>query len=139
MKKCIKCNIEKSLESFPKRNDNKLFRGECKECSAIISKEYRKNNRSKMKLYEAKWNYGVSLEEAEILYKKENCDICGNKFINSKTKHIDHCHKNKNIRGVLCMSCNHGIGKFRDDISLLQKAIEYLNKGTLPVVIPMQL
>jgi len=136
MKKCIKCNLEKPILEFPIRS-NKRPRGECKVCSAIISKEYRKNNRSKMKLYEAKWNYGISLNEAEILYKKQNCDICGNLFKDTKTKHIDHCHLTTKVRGVLCMNCNHAIGKFKDDIFLLQKAIDYLNRGTLPIIIPM--
>jgi len=135
MKKCIKCNLEKSIELFPRRGGGKLLRGECKVCSAIISKKYRKNNRSKMKLYEAKWNYGISLNEAEILYKRENCDICGNKFKCTKTQHIDHCHITKKVRGVLCMNCNHGIGKFKDDISLLKKAIEYLSKDIIPMIL----
>jgi hypothetical protein len=41
---------------------------------------------------------------------------------------IDHCHKNRHIRALLCHNCNTGIGKFNDDINLLEKAIEYLKK-----------
>lgn len=39
---------------------------------------------------------------------------------------IDHNHKTGAIRQLLCHSCNTGIGKFKDNISLLQSAITYL-------------
>lgn len=138
MKKCIKCNLEKHISEFPIRS-NKRLRGECKVCSAIISKEYRKNNRDKMKLYEAKWHYGISLEEAKILYNESNCQICGDKFIDTKNKHIDHCHSTGKIRGVLCSRCNFGLGYFRDNVSFMSNAIDYLNNGTLPISIPMKM
>ena len=41
---------------------------------------------------------------------------------------IDHNHTTGAIRQLLCHSCNTGIGKFKDDINLLQKAIEYLKR-----------
>lgn len=56
--------------------------------------------------------------------KKESggCNLCGSK----KELVIDHCHTSRKIRGVLCHNCNHGLGKFKDDVNLLKKAIEYL-------------
>jgi hypothetical protein len=39
---------------------------------------------------------------------------------------VDHCHRTLKIRGLLCHDCNTGIGKFADNIQLLEKAIEYL-------------
>jgi hypothetical protein len=42
---------------------------------------------------------------------------------------IDHSHNSKNIRGLLCKKCNTGIGMFKDNIQLLENAINYL-KGT---------
>ena len=43
---------------------------------------------------------------------------------------IDHCHDTLNIRGVLCSTCNIGLGQFQDDIGNLQNAIKYLRKET---------
>lgn len=138
MKKCIKCNIEKSISEFTIRS-NKRTRGECKPCSALISKKYREDNRDKMKLYEAKWNYGISLEKADALYNELNCQICGNEFVDTRNKHIDHCHDTGVVRGVLCKNCNFALGYFKDDVAVIKKAIDYLNKGTLPIAIPMKM
>lgn len=39
---------------------------------------------------------------------------------------IDHGHVSGKIRGLLCATCNVGLGMFRDDPALLAKAIEYV-------------
>jgi hypothetical protein len=41
---------------------------------------------------------------------------------------IDHCHSTNKIRGLLCHLCNTAIGKFKDNIELLQAAIRYLKE-----------
>ena len=43
---------------------------------------------------------------------------------------IDHCHNSSEVRGVLCSTCNIGLGQFQDDIGNLQNAIKYLRKET---------
>lgn len=60
------------------------------------------------------------------------CAICGTKDpggSSSRTNrfHIDHDHVSGAARGLLCFQCNSGIGKFRDDTSLLIKAAAYLS------------
>jgi hypothetical protein len=44
---------------------------------------------------------------------------------------IDHAHESRLIRGLLCTNCNKAIGHFKDDPSLLLRAIAYLNKHQL--------
>lgn len=51
------------------------------------------------------------------------CAIC--KTYTDKPN-LDHCHRTGRIRGILCTRCNTALGKFRDNIELLQAAIEYL-------------
>lgn len=54
------------------------------------------------------------------------CAICGRESNPNKALAFDHCHSTGELRGLLCDSCNTGVGCFRDDVALLQKAIDYL-------------
>lgn len=76
-----------------------------------------------------KHKYGLSLEDYNNLLIKQHgvCLIC--KLPEQSQLHlaVDHCHKTNKIRGLLCFHCNSGLGKFKDDPRLLQKALEYLN------------
>jgi hypothetical protein len=38
----------------------------------------------------------------------------------------DHCHDTGEVRGLLCFSCNNGLGDFHHNPDLLQIAIDYL-------------
>ena len=45
---------------------------------------------------------------------------------------VDHCHNTDKIRGLLCFECNTGIGKFKDNPQLIERAAEYIrNEGEL--------
>ena len=46
----------------------------------------------------------------------------------AKLLHVDHDHVSGAVRGLLCYNCNNGLGRFKDDIQTLQKAINYLKK-----------
>ncbi|MDQ4026745.1 MAG: endonuclease VII domain-containing protein [Actinomycetota bacterium] len=43
--------------------------------------------------------------------------------------HIDHDHKTKRLRGILCFNCNRALGKFHDDPELLRRALAYLKRN----------
>jgi len=51
------------------------------------------------------------------------CLICG---CTPEILHIDHDHTTGKIRGLLCRSCNLGLGFFHDDQQNLLKAVWYL-------------
>jgi len=42
---------------------------------------------------------------------------------------VDHCHLTGAIRGLLCMDCNTGIAKFKDNPEFLRNAQKYLEKN----------
>jgi hypothetical protein len=83
--------------------------------------------------------YKISLEDYEKMFEvqKNLCVICKNVETRMGRSGevarlcVDHCHTCKendkpNIRGLLCHSCNTAIGKFKDNIELLENAINYL-------------
>lgn len=117
---CFDCNIYKSLNDFynnSKGNKSSI----CKQCSHNRSKNY---NRKIGKFS----RYGITKEDYDLMLLEQNnqCAICKN--ILDKEIHIDHCHKNIKVRGILCGKCNKGLGQFNDNIEYLTNAINYLTK-----------
>jgi hypothetical protein len=82
------------------------------------------------------WNlqrkYGIGAAEVDALIEAQGggCGICGTTEWNGKDglPHVDHDHDSGRIRGVLCDSCNNGLGRFRDDPNRLRAAADYLER-----------
>lgn len=82
--------------------------------------------------------YGVHPNEFNQKLKDQNfvCAICEEpetslfRNIPGKVKKLsqDHDHKTGKMRGLLCTRCNHFLGRVNEDISLIQKMIDYLVK-----------
>ena len=127
-KQCIKCK-----KILPKRNfwfrSNRRFgarMSECKKCQSERAKKWREKNPNEAKNREIQRSYGISLKDYLEMKEKQQllCAICKKKEILV----IDHNHKNGIVRGLLCQSCNHLLGNAKEDISILKKAILYLNE-----------
>jgi len=71
--------------------------------------------------------YGVSRDDyAELLVEQNNvCALCGTDP-GDRALAVDHDHRSGSIRGLLCSTCNTGLGALRDDPQLLRRAISYL-------------
>jgi hypothetical protein len=52
------------------------------------------------------------------------CAICKKKP--DRPLGVDHCHPTRQIRSLLCIKCNAGLGQYDEDIVLLLGAIAYL-------------
>lgn len=71
----------------------------------------------------------TSDEYRELILNIKQCDICGKTIEeNGKNLSMDHCHTTGIFRGMLCSSCNLALGLFRDNISVMERAISYLKK-----------
>lgn len=54
------------------------------------------------------------------------CGICEQPFVG--TPFLDHDHSTGRPRGLLCATCNTGLGCYRDDPALIEKAAAYLRQ-----------
>jgi len=73
--------------------------------------------------------YGLTVEEmASLLAQHGQCAICASDDWGKKGPQVDHDHATGRVRGVLCISCNNGLGRFKDDPVRLQAAIDYLSR-----------
>ena len=102
------------------------------------SRIWAKNN-PELRLAQRLSEFGITVEKYHTVLKKQGdgCAICGRKKSRDerhKRLMIDHDHKccprrgscGKCLRGLLCSSCNLGLGNFQDSIELLKKAVIYM-------------
>lgn len=123
------------------RADAKAYYESNRDKILTKNKEYRVVNREKIRTREKKYQatsraktqrlkryYGITLEEFSKLRDSQNnrCAICLKPFL--KTPSVDHCHRTKVIRGLLCNACNLGLGMFENSPISLTAAAKYLQK-----------
>lgn len=116
----------------------------CSQCKEMLPYRYFGSNRAK--------SLGLSCtckkcekegrDVLKVLHKNHplqnpeeyKCTICNRSkediYTGSKQSEnpwrLDHCKINNEFRGWICDSCNTGLGKFRDDPDVLEKALKYL-------------
>ena len=77
--------------------------------------------------------YGMTLEAYRTLADAQGgrCAACGEVPSGAGhcgRLHVDHDHDTGEIRGLLCVTCNQGLGQFKDSVLRLQQAIMYLRR-----------
>lgn len=100
----------------------------CKICDRKRVKE--QYNAQTYRNQHLKRNYGITLNEYNqmLMEQEHRCKTCGTTKPGGKHGKfmVDHSHNTGEVRGLLCKSCNIALGEVGDNISTLQKMIEYL-------------
>jgi hypothetical protein len=108
-------------------------------------KEYRakwyQDNKERVKevhrVYHYRTKFGLTVDKYNEKLEQQSyvCEICKQAETIKEPRtgrirnlSIDHCHTTGKIRGLLCNTCNHVLGKYKDNVSLFQSCIDYLNK-----------
>src|SRR5437868_7229503 len=111
MKHCTRCKENKAFEFFGNDRTRKdKLNQYCRPCAATRTTQWFKDNPVKGKLLSKKISlkklYGLTYEKFEELKKAQDnkCQICAEE----KPLCVDHCHKTKRVRGLLCRDCNLG-------------------------------
>jgi hypothetical protein len=144
---CTKCDTNKPISEYGL--DSRMRCGHkamCKSCVAKWAREHRKRNpdiRKKQVEYAKQWRannperhafnhktsglkkYGLTVESYQQLLDSQSglCAICESVPVNP---HVDHDHDTGKVRGILCGTCNSGIGYLKDNSSIVEKAALYL-------------
>lgn len=130
-KYCPKCDRTLSTDLFYKeagRHDG--LNAYCKECKTAVNKAWREANPDKAKKSQQatrrKLEYGITQEDFDRILVAQNslCPLCNMEV--GQSSHVDHDHKTGKVRGILCSTCNTGLGMFKDDINIFKNAIKYL-------------
>jgi hypothetical protein len=138
MRVCTGCGENKPLDKFDVHSANKnCKRHSCRACeiakrraSYVVNPERNYNNHLKQ-------NYGIDIEQYKVMLKAQKgvCAICEEpeteiKYSKVQSLSVDHNHETGEIRGLLCNSCNRGVGLLKDSPKLLSKAANYLSKNS---------
>lgn len=119
-KHCNRCKKWLPLDNFGKNRSTSSGRTDyCKSCikeayyGGLSSTEYNRQRAFK-----------ISPEDYSIMLTKQDsqCAICRRK----KPLCVDHNHKTGFVRGLLCKYCNVMLGVLNDDVTALERAIQYL-------------
>ena len=89
--------------------------------------EYRRNYELKHDLW-SKYRLTVEGFHAMLAAQNSSCAIFLKPQSPKKRLAVDHCHKRKTNRGLLCSDCNLMFGENTDSVEILQRAIEYIRK-----------
>ena len=140
-KVCTKCLRDLPLNSFAKNSKGKFgHKSVCKSCSnkeqKILVQQRKEEDLDKWRRF--RWEkhiksaYGLTPENYWFMAEKQNygCAICNTKdnFVaqNPDRLFVDHCHTTGKVRGLLCYHCNTLLGLSKDSVSILNRAIKYL-------------
>jgi hypothetical protein len=136
---CPRCGTQRATEKLRKKfllERKKCKVSDCEEfthakgyCPKHYYKMYAKKNKEKKKKWGYKYRqtdkhmrakllrqYNLKLEDFKKMLKEQNykCAICKceEKRSDKQSLSVDHCHVTMKVRGILCSSCNHGLGFF---------------------------
>jgi len=93
------------------------------------AKEYRSDpdKAARIKARKRAGYSGLTPEEIANIRNHQNncCAICSD----PDPSDLDHCHTTGQVRWLLCKHCNRGLGAFRDNPQLLEKAAKMLKEA----------
>lgn len=140
-KTCTKCGETKQLEDFYQQPDCKDGRqGSCKACDNVRTKAWKaahpESERATNRKRYLRVTYGITPEQYDDLLEAQRgrCACCGTDEPGGRrrnTFHVDHDHKTGRVRGLLCHSCNIGIGALGDTLEGVERAAAYLRLAPL--------
>ena len=123
------------LTNFHKQSTGKLgVRSRCRTCHNQDMREYERKRGPEWRRKKTLQRYGITPEDYNRMLEEQEgkCAICQS----TDSEHpitellvVDHCHLTGKVRGLLCNTCNRGIGFMREETDRLLNAAVYLENA----------
>jgi len=124
---CETCEVEQPVENFRviPRTGTIRRRRQCEECYTAKKTPYRRNR------HLSQYDLDQQAYEELLQAQKHACAICKTHVSHLKRiLQVDHNHRTRRVRGLLCNSCNGLLGLAHDDIARLLAAVDYLKENS---------
>lgn len=89
--------------------------------------KYREREKRRSRRSHYLQRYGMTEEERDEMLRQQDgvCAIC--KMVDELGNwHVDHCHKTKKVRAILCLPCNVMLGKLEKSPKRLTDMLTYI-------------
>lgn len=123
---CSGCKAQKTVNDFyPKA----VHSHKCKLCVGAYNKAWKSAHPLMAKAQKLRANYGLDYEKFKEMQLRQNnrCAIC----FKEDELVVDHNHATKQVRGLLCRTCNQGLGLFKENTAALRNAATYLEDSSV--------
>lgn len=143
--RCAICSAKKNLEKYY-RNREKYISSMKERYSKIKTevsqktKKLRKENPDFFKNQKLRNGFGITIEQYKEMLRKQNnvCAICNHperiidrRLNRPRSLAVDHDHKTKKVRGLLCMGCNQGLGNIRESHQTALRMAKYIREHVI--------
>ncbi|MCI0530036.1 MAG: endonuclease VII domain-containing protein [Nitrospira sp.] len=125
--------LTKEEKTLRRRASSKKWKNKNRLKAKENAKQWRDEKLRQNPLYDRakalRLKYNMSLAEYDSMLEGQGgvCAICGTDTPGGMGRFpVDHNPETNKIRGILCNSCNLGIGHFKHDSNLTKLATEYL-------------
>lgn len=149
---CAKCGCTKAGSAFGRTNSVTSW---CLKCRREGARRWRAENpeavraldasrrkkpqqvrrmREYQRMYRLLVKYGITAEEYDAMFQQQRgrCAVCGDPPSSINTRcgvlHVDHDHKTRKVRGLVCFLCNTMLGSAKDDVRRLEAGKIYLQR-----------
>lgn len=125
--------LQRRIDSSKRCYEKRKFGGYCVKCGKLAPLKsgtiWCDGCADKHRWQTRKRLMGITQELFWQVFESQNgcCAICLDLLpVEEHNIHVDHDHKTGHYRGLLCGSCNWGLGQFRDNPDTCARAADYL-------------
>jgi len=137
------CGRKLPFAEFNKLHTMRLgISSRCKKCASAAARAWTEKNPDKYLDGHLRRRFGITLEQYNAMLADQGgvCAICGELPTSVRNRRkgkqrtfiarlvVDHDHATGKVRGLLCSSCNTGIGNLKDEAATVRAALDYLER-----------